>query len=89
MRWSLASLMAIGMLASFDAAPVIGNPVGNYPFCMVGGEYAGGVGDCSFASYAQCQAASAGRAAYCNANPYYKTNSETPPNAGRVSRRRH
>ncbi len=95
MRWSLAALVAallsIGMLAS-DASPAAAeNPAGDGAFCIRGFTYggAGGLGDCSFSSYAQCQASSVGRAAYCNANPYYKANTETRSVPGRVSRRRH
>ncbi|MEO6841323.1 MAG: DUF3551 domain-containing protein [Bradyrhizobium sp.] len=89
MRWCLSALMAIGVLAAIDMAPAIAAPAGNFPFCISGDDYqgAGGAGDCSFTSYAQCQATASGRAASCSSNPYY-SNAETPPAPGRHSRRR-
>jgi hypothetical protein len=37
-------------------------------YCIQGEDFAGGAGDCSFASYQQCQATASGRTAYCRAN---------------------
>ena len=103
MRWSLAALMAtrvvahviallaIGMLAGFDASPAgAENPAGDGAFCIRGFTYggAGGLGDCSFSSYAQCKASASGQEAWCLANPYYNGNAETQPGRGRISRRR-
>ena len=87
MRWSLSAPMAIGVLAAIDVAPAIAAPVDNFPFCINGDSFAGGggVGDCSFTSYAQCQASASGRAASCYSNPYY---SEAQPARGRHSQRR-
>jgi hypothetical protein len=45
----------------------------DYPFCIKGGAYEGGVGDCSFDTYAQCQATASGRDSYCDANPFYSS----------------
>ena len=39
-------------------------------YCMQGDDFAGAAGDCSFASYQQCQVAAAGRTASCGANPW-------------------
>lgn len=93
MRWSLAALaaalLAIVMLASFDASPAAaGNPAGDGAFCIRGFVYggAGGLGDCSFSSYAQCKATASGQEAWCLANPYYSGGTETQ--RGRISRRR-
>jgi hypothetical protein len=99
MRWSLATLLAtrvvallaIGMLASFGASPAAAeNPAGDGAFCIRGFTYggAGGLGDCSFSSYAQCRATASGQEAWCLANPYYNGNVETQPGRGRISRRR-
>ena len=88
MRWSLAVLMAMGMFSSFSASPAPASPAGDAPFCIHGFIYGGGLGDCSFASFAQCQATASGQEASCLANPYYKANPETQPARGRVSRRR-
>lgn len=42
----------------------------DYRYCIQGNDFAGGAGDCSFASYQQCQATASGRTAYCGANPW-------------------
>jgi Protein of unknown function (DUF3551) len=60
----------------------------NMPFCIKGCDFGGGAGDCSFSSYAQCQATASGRDATCAANPYFNANAELQPNRGRLSRRR-
>ena len=40
-------------------------------FCIQGDEF--GSGECSFTSYAQCQASASGRTAYCEPNRYFTT----------------
>ncbi|MFH1344614.1 MAG: DUF3551 domain-containing protein [Pseudomonadota bacterium] len=40
-------------------------------YCIQGDDFAGGAGDCSFASYQQCQATASGRKAHCGANPWF------------------
>jgi hypothetical protein len=87
MRWSLAALTTVGLLRSFDASPAAANPAGDGAFCIRGFVYGGGggLGDCSFSSYAQCRATASGQEAWCLANPYHSGGSETP--RGRVSRR--
>jgi hypothetical protein len=93
MRWYLAALVATFLAAfaaiSFDAKPAAaGNPAGDGAFCIRGFVYggAGGLGDCSFSSYAQCKATASGQEAWCLANPYYSGSTETP--RGRFSRGR-
>lgn len=89
MRWSLAALMVIGMLACFDASPATAeNPAGDGAFCIRGFVYGGGggLGDCSFSSYEQCRATASGQEAWCLANPYYSGGTGTQ--RGRVSRSR-
>ncbi len=91
MRWSLSVLMAIGMMAAIDAAPAMASPTGNSPYCLKGCNFGGngGVGDCSYSSYAQCQATASGQSATCSSNPYY-SNAEIPqPIRARFSRRRY
>jgi hypothetical protein len=39
----------------------------DHRYCIQGDDFAG-TGDCSFASYQQCQATASGRTAYCGAN---------------------
>lgn len=43
----------------------------DYRYCIQGDDFAGSPGDCSFASYQQCQATASGRTAYCGANPWF------------------
>jgi hypothetical protein len=38
------------------------------PYCIQGDGFAGGVGECTFATRAQCQAAASGRTAFCTEN---------------------
>lgn len=40
----------------------------DYPYCLQG-RGVGIPGDCSYQSYAQCQASASGRGLYCNINP--------------------
>lgn len=58
----------------------------NFPFCLKGCDF--GNGDCSFATYQQCQATASGRDAWCDANPSFRPSRE-PQAAARYSRRRH
>ncbi|HEV7636687.1 MAG TPA: DUF3551 domain-containing protein [Bradyrhizobium sp.] len=85
MRGSLSALIAIGVIGAFDAAPAA---AGQFPFCIKGCDFGSGLGDCSFTSYQQCQAAASGRAATCAANPYFSPRAELQPNAGPLSRRK-
>jgi hypothetical protein len=91
MRRSLWALMAIGVMAAVNAAPAQAgsSPAGNAPFCIKGCNYGGGggLGDCSFSSYQQCEATASGQTATCYANPYYNANAEMP-GRGRMSRRK-
>jgi hypothetical protein len=64
--FAIGAAVAIGMVP--DAAQA-----SDYPFCIKGGAYEGGLGDCSFNTYAQCQAAASGRDSYCDANPFYSS----------------
>ena len=84
MRLSLA-LLAIGLLSSFGASPAAAE---DGAFCINGFNYDGGLGDCSYSSYAQCQATASGTANTCLANPYYHAKVETQPDRPRPSRRR-
>jgi hypothetical protein len=96
MRWPratplvafLTALLSIGLLMGFDASPATAAPAGDGAFCINGFNYDGGLGDCSYSSYAQCQASASGTANACLANPYYHAKVETEPDRGRLSRRR-
>jgi hypothetical protein len=88
MRWSLAVVVSIGLLMSFDPSPATASPAGDGAFCINGFNYDGGLGDCSYSSYAQCQASASGTANACLANPYYHAKVETEPGHERSRRRR-
>ena len=44
MRWSLSVVMAIGMMATIDAAPAMASPTGNSPYCLKGCNFGGNGG---------------------------------------------
>jgi hypothetical protein len=50
----------------------------DYPYCIKGEFYAGGIGDCSFDTYQQCLATASGRIAYCDVNPFYHFQEDGP-----------
>ncbi|HZC96433.1 MAG TPA: DUF3551 domain-containing protein [Bradyrhizobium sp.] len=66
MRTILLSLVTSAIIFTTG---VTSAAAGSYAYCIHGDEYAA-TGDCSFATYAQCQAAASGLAAYCEANGY-------------------
>jgi len=68
MRNVLLMALAAGAAASIGPAPAQAR---DYPFCIKGDSYESPIGDCSFDSYQQCQAAASGRLTYCEANPYF------------------
>jgi len=53
----------------------------DYPYCIQGDEYAGGAGECSFTSKAQCQATASGRTAYCSENRNFSATAQFSSNA--------
>jgi hypothetical protein len=83
MRNPLLALMACCVIYAIPAAPAAAR---DYPYCIKGCDYGSGLGDCSFATYRQCQASASGRLAYCAANPYLSQNADLP--STRASRRR-
>jgi uncharacterized protein DUF3551 len=84
MRTAVPVLMLCCAVSTTGTAPAMAQ---EYPFCIKGGDFGGGRGDCSFATYQQCQATVSGRNGYCDANPYFNANTE-PPDRSRLSRRR-
>lgn len=84
MRKALLVLTAFSAVCVIDAAPAAAR---DFPYCIRGCDFGAGLGDCSFATYQQCQATASGRDATCAANPYFSQNAELQPN--RSSRRRH
>jgi len=79
MRWALLA-MAMAGTATMPAT------AGSY--CIKGCEVGGASGDCSFASYQQCQATAAGRGGWCEANPDFNAKAESLRDSSRQSRRR-
>ena len=49
----------------------------HHAFCLTGDEWPG-LSNCTFDTYAQCQASSSGRALTCIANPYFAGRSDDP-----------
>lgn len=62
----LLAAVALGALPMIDVSAAQAR---DYPFCLMGRDFAG-VGDCKYDTYAQCMAAASGREAYCGANPF-------------------
>ncbi len=62
---TMLALSAAGVAALATSAPAAAY---DYPWC-VQGRGVGIPGDCSYQTYAQCEASASGRALYCNSNP--------------------
>jgi hypothetical protein len=78
------ALALLAGLAIVGSAPA--HAVGNrYPFCIQGND-APGLSDCSYTSYAQCQATASGRFLYCVQNPYFNPGDQRPGRGGRPVR---
>jgi len=72
---ALAVLAAAGLaLTSTSSAQAYGV---RHPFCLQGDEYPG-LSNCTFDSYAQCQATASGRFLYCVSNPFYVGETDDP-----------
>jgi Protein of unknown function (DUF3551) len=83
-RISLAVLI-VGSACMLDSIAAV---AGGLPFCLKGCDVGAALGDCSFASYQQCQATASGRDAWCDANPFFHGNGEAQPSRHNYSRRR-
>ena len=84
MRNAVLVSIAFGALCALGTSSATAR---DYPYCIKGCDYGSGLGDCSFATYQQCQASASGRLAYCAANPYFSQNADLPSN--KASRRRY
>ena len=75
-------ILAAGMAlagAALMAAPASAQTYDpRYPVCMTLTEWGGSHIDCSFQSIPQCKATATGRAAQCDANPYYGYDRRSP-----------
>ena len=70
MRNAIVALMAVTATGAATLAGPGPAAARDYPYCVHGGGY-GYPGDCSYTSYAQCQASASGRLAYCDVNPRF------------------
>ena len=61
----LSAAIAIGALSAIGTTPAAAI---DYPYCAQGRGF-GYPGDCSYATYEQCQASASGRNLSCNINP--------------------
>jgi hypothetical protein len=62
--------LALATSATFFVIGLAPAAAQNYQYCIQGDEFAGGAGECSFSSYAQCQVSASGRMATCAPNRY-------------------
>jgi Protein of unknown function (DUF3551) len=62
---------AVVFLAGISAASAK-----DYPYCIQGDDFAGGVGECIFSTNAQCHAAASGRTASCTENLNFSANAQ-------------
>jgi Protein of unknown function (DUF3551) len=62
---TMLALSAAGVATLATSAPAAAY---DYPWC-VQGRGVGIPGDCSYQTYAQCEASASGRGLYCNSNP--------------------
>ena len=63
--FAMMTLAAAGVASVAGSAPAAAY---DYPYCLQG-RGIGIPGECSYQTYAQCQASASGRGLYCNINP--------------------
>lgn len=68
MRYLILGLAMLGAGYAVQPTPAAAR---DYPFCLLGRDTAGGLGDCRYSTYQQCQATASGTRNGCYANPYY------------------
>ena len=84
MKRAILILLAASGLAVLGSAPAAA--VGTrYPFCIQG-EQEPALSNCTFTSYAQCQATASGRYLTCIANPFYVGGGDGAPRGYRTGR---
>ena len=76
--------LALATSAVIFAAGLTPAGAQNYPYCIQGDDFSGGAGECSFSSYAQCQATASGRTAHCELNRYFLNSRAQLVDRGRV-----
>ena len=84
MKRAILILLAASGLAALGSAPAAA--VGTrYPFCIQGDDEPA-LSNCTFTSYAQCQATASGRYLTCIANPFYVGGGDGAPRGYRTGR---
>jgi hypothetical protein len=86
MQRAWLALVTAGAVSAAAAMPAAA--AGEFPYCIRGCDFGGGVGDCSFSSLAQCQATASGRDATCAANPYFNARADMRTDRNRQSRKK-
>ena len=81
MRKLLFSMLALSAAGVATLATSVPAAAYDYPWC-VQGRGVGIPGDCSYQTYAQCEASASGRGLYCNGNPRAALN-RMPQRSGR------
>jgi hypothetical protein len=74
------SMLIVSALLVTGAATIAGSAPAaavEYPYCIQGGGF-GVPGECSYRSYAECQASASGRRVYCGINPRFTLNRRAP-----------
>ena len=71
-----AVFLAFVTSAVVSSSGLSGASANDYPYCIQGEDYAGGAGECSFTTKAQCLATASGRTAYCTENRYFSANAQ-------------
>ena len=79
--------LALATSAAIFAAGLTAAGAQNYPYCIQGDDFSGGAGECSFSSYAQCQATASGRTAHCELNRYFLNSRAQLVDRGRMRHR--
>jgi len=70
MRNAVLALLAVTAAGAVTLAGSGPAAARDYPYCIQGGGF-GYPGECSYSSYAQCQASASGRYVYCGINPLF------------------
>ena len=73
MRAVFLAFVTSAVVCSTGSSPASAN---DYPYCIQGDDYAGGAGECTFTTRAQCLATASGRTAYCTENRYSSANAQ-------------
>ena len=73
MRAVFLAFVTSAVVFSTGLSPASAN---DYLYCIQGDDFAGGSGECSFMTKAQCQASASGRSAYCTENRNISANAQ-------------